>query len=214
MFDLADRSATLQAVGEVGAVLNCAGPFLYTAEPMMEACLEKGTHYLDITGEIAVIEAAAVRHDRAAGAGIATLAATLTRYEGWFLIPFVALCLFVRAGKHRMAFAILYGAVASLGPLYWLAHNGWGYSNVLEFYNGPYSAKAYYARQLAEGMQRYPGDGDWMQAIRQYAEYVPGLLGASRFTESSAQWLTVTILPRLTDGASKSVPLRKVNLYT
>ena len=107
---------------------------------------------------------------KAAGAGIATLAATLTRYEGWFLIPFVALYLFVRAGKHRMVFVILYGALASLGPLYWLAHNGWGYSNVLEFYNGPYSAKAYYARQLAEGMQRYPGDGDWIKAIRQYAE--------------------------------------------
>jgi hypothetical protein len=141
---------------------------------------------------------------KAAGAGVATLAATLTRYEGWFLIPFVALYLFVRtckknrghsglaswkqslgpphrrvpriflhvlrAGKHRMVFAILYGALASLGPLYWLAHNGWGYSNILEFYNGPYSAKAYYARQLAEGMQPYPGDGDWIKAIRQYAE--------------------------------------------
>jgi len=107
---------------------------------------------------------------KATGAGVATLAATLTRYEGWFLIPFVALYLFVRAGKHRMGIAILYGALASLGPLYWLAHNGWGYSNVLEFYNGPYSAKAYYARQLAEGMQRYPGDGDWIKAIRQYAE--------------------------------------------
>jgi short subunit dehydrogenase-like uncharacterized protein len=65
VFDLADRSAALQAVGEVGAVLNCAGPFLYTAEPMMEACLEKGTHYLDITGEIPIFEMAAARDARA-----------------------------------------------------------------------------------------------------------------------------------------------------
>lgn len=107
---------------------------------------------------------------KAAAAGLATLAATLTRYEAWFLIPFVALYLFVSGKKRRLGPALVYGALASLGPLYWLAHNWWGYGNALEFYNGPYSAQAYYARQLAQGMQRYPGDGDWTKAIRYYAE--------------------------------------------
>ena len=37
---------------------------------MMEACLAAGTHYLDITGEIDVIEAAAAMHDRAARAAV------------------------------------------------------------------------------------------------------------------------------------------------
>lgn len=36
---------------DVSVVLHCAGPFVYTARPMVEACLATGTHYLDITGE-------------------------------------------------------------------------------------------------------------------------------------------------------------------
>src|ERR1700736_994826 len=34
----------------VRLVLNCAGPFVRTAEPLMDACLAAGAHYLDITG--------------------------------------------------------------------------------------------------------------------------------------------------------------------
>lgn len=41
----------------VELVLHCAGPFMYTAAPMVQACLDAGAHYLDITGEIAVFEA-------------------------------------------------------------------------------------------------------------------------------------------------------------
>ena len=59
----------------VAAVLHCAGPFSATAQPMMEACLAAGVHYLDITGEIDVIESAAQRHDRAVAAGISLLPA-------------------------------------------------------------------------------------------------------------------------------------------
>ena len=57
------------------AVLHCAGPFSATAEPMIEACLAAGVHYLDITGEIPVIEAAAARHQRAVEAGVALIPA-------------------------------------------------------------------------------------------------------------------------------------------
>jgi short subunit dehydrogenase-like uncharacterized protein len=46
-------------------VLNCAGPFVRTAPAMIDACLAGGVHYLDITGEIDVIEHAA-SHDAAA----------------------------------------------------------------------------------------------------------------------------------------------------
>jgi len=57
------------------AVLHCAGPFSATAVPMMEACLTAGTHYLDITGEIPVIEAAAALHARAVESGVALIPA-------------------------------------------------------------------------------------------------------------------------------------------
>lgn len=57
------------------AVLNCAGPFSKTAPMLMEACLQAKVHYLDITGEIDVIEAAAALDARARDAGVTILPA-------------------------------------------------------------------------------------------------------------------------------------------
>lgn len=62
-----------QATGHIkgfSLVLNCAGPFSATAEPMMKACLAARAHYLDITGEIAVFELAQSLSDQARAAGI------------------------------------------------------------------------------------------------------------------------------------------------
>jgi len=55
------------------AVLNCAGPFERTWEPMVEACLRNGAHYLDITGELTVFEAIHGHSDRAEDAGVMLL---------------------------------------------------------------------------------------------------------------------------------------------
>jgi hypothetical protein len=99
-------------------------------------------------------------------AGIASSAASLIRYEGWFVIPFAAIILLLLAKKKWHA--LLFGAIAALGPISWLAHNQYYYSNALEFYNGPWSAAAIYARQVAQGMQRYPGDHDWRTALKYY----------------------------------------------
>jgi len=99
-------------------------------------------------------------------AAAASNAASLTRYEGWFLIPFLCLYLLVTA-KHKWH-AILFAALAALGPLAWLAHNQYYFGNALEFYNGPYSAAAIYRRQIAQGGFRYPGDQDWFQSARYY----------------------------------------------
>jgi short subunit dehydrogenase-like uncharacterized protein len=51
-------------------VLNCAGPFVRTAPAMIEACLARRVHYLDITGEIDVIEHAASLDSAARAAGV------------------------------------------------------------------------------------------------------------------------------------------------
>ncbi len=51
-------------------VLHCAGPFSATGAPMMECCLRRGAHYLDITGEIDVFEQAHARDARARAAGV------------------------------------------------------------------------------------------------------------------------------------------------
>lgn len=57
-FGLGSPAAVREGIAGMTLVLHCAGPFSATARPMMEACIETGTHYLDITGEIAVFELA------------------------------------------------------------------------------------------------------------------------------------------------------------
>ncbi|AQG81098.1 saccharopine dehydrogenase family protein [Spirosoma montaniterrae] len=54
--DLNDHTALDRALADLPVVLHCAGPFSQTAAPMQEACLRTRTHYLDITGEVAVFE--------------------------------------------------------------------------------------------------------------------------------------------------------------
>jgi len=98
-------------------------------------------------------------------AAAASNAASLTRYEGWFLIPFVSL--YILAVSRHKWHALLFGVLAALGPLAWLAHNQFYYGNPLEFYNGPYSAMAIYRRQLAQGIKT-PGDHDWRTAVQYY----------------------------------------------
>ena len=56
IFDLGDKGALRDALKEVKVVLHAAGPFQFTAEQMIEACLETQTHYLDINGDISVFE--------------------------------------------------------------------------------------------------------------------------------------------------------------
>lgn len=97
-------------------------------------------------------------------AAACSLAASLTRYEGWFLIPFVTLYFLLAAKKRRLGVAVVFGALASLAPLAWLAQNRYYYGNALEFYNGAYSAMAIYRRALQQGMARYGGDHDWPKA--------------------------------------------------
>jgi len=46
-----------QAVAGVGAVINCAGPFLDTALPLAHAAVEVGAHYLDVTAEQPAVQA-------------------------------------------------------------------------------------------------------------------------------------------------------------
>ena len=75
IFSLSSAEAVAKQLAGLSAVLHCAGPFSRTAPPMIEACLLAGVNYLDITGELDVIEFAASQHDRAVDAGISILPA-------------------------------------------------------------------------------------------------------------------------------------------
>jgi short subunit dehydrogenase-like uncharacterized protein len=57
-FRIEAPSEIVAALRGVRLVLNCAGPFSKTADPLMRACLAAKAHYLDITGEIDVLEGA------------------------------------------------------------------------------------------------------------------------------------------------------------
>lgn len=72
-FDLADTEKLDAALREVATVLHIAGPFSATSKPMADACIRSKTHYLDITGEIAVFEALAARSAEAKKAGVMLL---------------------------------------------------------------------------------------------------------------------------------------------
>ena len=70
IFTLEDAEAMQNALKDIAVVLHCAGPFSATSQPMIEACLQSGSHYLDITGEISVFSNAYRLTDEARHADI------------------------------------------------------------------------------------------------------------------------------------------------
>jgi short subunit dehydrogenase-like uncharacterized protein len=94
-------------------VLHAAGPFIRTSEPMVQACLAAGAHYLDITGEIPVFENT-FHHDAEARArGI-----TLMSGVGFDVVPTDCLARYVAEqvpGAHELDLAIALSSQASAG---------------------------------------------------------------------------------------------------
>ncbi|MCF4164272.1 saccharopine dehydrogenase NADP-binding domain-containing protein [Zavarzinia compransoris] len=67
---LNDPAALSRILDGIAIVLHVAGPFSATSRPMVDACIAKGVHYLDITGEIDVFETCAGLGEKAAAAGV------------------------------------------------------------------------------------------------------------------------------------------------
>lgn len=115
-----------------------------------------------------------------AGAAVAAFMGTLTRYEGWDVLPFATLLVFlIRPYPWRQRFvrALFFACVAGTGPLLWLIHNAYRYKNPLEFYNGLGSAKDIYAHQLATTAFPYPTDGSVLLSARYYLEDLKLVIG-------------------------------------
>ncbi|HMX16153.1 MAG TPA: saccharopine dehydrogenase NADP-binding domain-containing protein [Rhodocyclaceae bacterium] len=72
-FGLDARDALASTLEGVAAVLHCAGPYVRTWQPMADACLRTGAHYLDLTGELPVFAALAALDDEARAAGVMLL---------------------------------------------------------------------------------------------------------------------------------------------
>ena len=161
LFAAAKSAFSSRAAGAAAAALLALNPnLLYLqstpmTEPVFLACL-MALLYFTVRFQRTQRMAAVI------GAGVAAMAGTLARYEGWFLIPFVSLYFFAVAKRRPIVAAIVFSFLAILGPLAWLAYNGWYWGDVLEFYRGPSSAKA------IQGGVSYPGDHNWAVAWLQF----------------------------------------------
>ncbi|MEM9254736.1 MAG: saccharopine dehydrogenase NADP-binding domain-containing protein [Pseudomonadota bacterium] len=71
-------------------VMHIAGPYTYTAKPMLDAAVEAGTHYVDLTGELHVIEEELARDREFQEAGIMVMPAV-----GFDVVPTDCLNLYV-----------------------------------------------------------------------------------------------------------------------
>jgi len=114
------------------------------------------------------------------GAAAAAFLGTLTRYDEWFVLPFATLFVFaIRRVPWRERFwkTTVFAGIAGSGPLLWLVHNAYRFHNALEFYNGPFSAQAIYAHQLATTAFPYPTDGNLQLAARYYLEDLKVVIG-------------------------------------
>ena len=112
IFDLKNLTATKEALQEVDLVVHAAGPFKYTAQPMIEACISTKTHYVDITGEIEIFELAASYDEAAKAAGIMLLPG-----GGFDVVPTDCMASFLKkqlpdASHLQLAFAFTGGGVS------------------------------------------------------------------------------------------------------
>lgn len=82
IFDLNDDQKIIGNLSSVHTLLNCAGPYKYTAKELMDACIECGVNYIDITGEIPILALAFGYNNKAIEKGI-----TILPGAGFDIIP-------------------------------------------------------------------------------------------------------------------------------
>lgn len=70
VFSLDDTVAVDKGLADISVLLNCAGPFLRTAEVLMRASLRNGVHYLDTAAELDSYRQAEDLDNEAKAAGI------------------------------------------------------------------------------------------------------------------------------------------------
>jgi short subunit dehydrogenase-like uncharacterized protein len=126
-FPLEDSDQVTDILCASPLVLHCAGPFSQTSQPMAQACLRTGAHYLDITGEITVFETLAGLDALAKQAGVMLLPGV-----GFDVVPTDCLALHLKnrlPSATHLALGLLSvgGAVSRGTALTGLERlNGWG----------------------------------------------------------------------------------------
>ncbi len=201
-------AAARRVLGDPAAAWATLGVFALNANALYLQAVPMTEPVLAATLAALLYSAVRFRESQSLGwaavAGAAGLATSLARYEGWLMIPAVSLFVLFAARRRRLLAAALFGLIASLGPLLWLAYS-WYYSgDPLGFYRGPYSALAIYQRLLDSGLERYRGDQDWAQAMVYYWHAVRlaagwpalllGLAGAAAAAVKRVWWPLLLLL--------------------
>lgn len=112
VFALDKPAEVREQIKDFKLVLHAAGPFQYTAKPMMEACIDTKTHYLDITGEIEVFERGASLDKASEEAGIVMMPGV-----GFDVVPTDCMAAYLKqqlpdATELKLAFAMLGGGLS------------------------------------------------------------------------------------------------------
>jgi len=103
-FTLDDVNLIAEHIADMDIVYHAAGPFIHTAEPMLKACLATKTHYLDITGEIHIIERTFAYDETARKIGISLISGA-----GFDVVPTNCLAKYVAdqvPGAHKLEIVI------------------------------------------------------------------------------------------------------------
>lgn len=68
--ELDEPGALRHALRDCRVLLNAAGPFSHTTSAWLDACIDRGVHYLDVSGEVEAISRVAAEHARARARGV------------------------------------------------------------------------------------------------------------------------------------------------
>jgi len=69
--DSCDTSSILEMCRQSRVIVNCVGPYTFYGEQVVQACIEAGTHHVDISGEAQYIQMCQIKyHDAAKEKGI------------------------------------------------------------------------------------------------------------------------------------------------
>jgi NAD(P)-dependent dehydrogenase (short-subunit alcohol dehydrogenase family) len=102
-----DSSSLSAALSGSSAVINCAGPFLDTSAPIIEAAIRAGIHYLDVTAEQLAVRAAFERFADAAQDASIVIAPAVAFYGGLAdLLATAAMGSWASADEIRVAIAL------------------------------------------------------------------------------------------------------------